>query len=601
MSAVTKLKSLVTLITDEVTASIEPRVFRVFLRTVAPEVESFNPFTELLQHERLFKDKKAFRTFCEAVVWHHIITNLKEVLLADGDFDDQERQTVFQFVEPAVASLAAVDPAWEPFFPLTEMELAAALDFAHDSGDDNKSIFRLFTKDGGYKALHVALGVTTALKTGSLAIYNRLTEAVKLACKICASADGAICAAERDAFQQIVNRMGMATNIVAPCLENGLPETFATLLENDEKGIEAEKAPAAIVKSAEGTPTKVLEDALKELNDLIGLESVKSEVGRLANYLKVEAKRKEAGLPASGQALHFVFTGNPGTGKTTVGRIMAKLLYGYGVLSTSKLAETDRSNLVGGYIGQTAIKTKEVLDAALDGVLFIDEAYTLSKGGENDFGQEAIDTILKGMEDNRDRLVVMAAGYTNNMVSFLESNPGLKSRFTRFIDFPDYTPRDLCRIFLGMAEKNHYNVTPEALANLGLICHSLFKHRDKNFGNGRLVRNLFEKTLGNHADRIVDVENITKEVLTTITADDLPYDVAGLKKVAFPEEGDERWKAYCTSCETAHLAKLPMLGRRVKCKCGSSFRVPFWAIIDRNNRFASHLCDLPDDAVVATW
>ena len=601
MSTASKLRSLVSIIADEIIDSIGPNEFRIFLNHYATEIDQFQAYTELSKHEKILKDKTSFKNFCEAVVWHTVAITSKAVLMADGDFDDNERASCFPFMEPAVASMAKVDKSWEQFFPLTDMELEEALDFATDLSEDNNALIRIYTIGENYYWQHVAIGVTLALATGSNTTYLKFVEVCKLAMKICALADGNADQDEREAIQIQVDGLKGGVQMAQLAIDSNLHEGFAQILAGTEGGIESENTEHPTIQKVEGSPADLLKQATKELDNLIGLETVKEEVNRLANYLKVEAKRKEAGLPSSAQALHFIFTGNPGTGKTTVGRIMAKLLYGYEVLSTANLAETDRSNLVGGYIGQTAIKTKEVIDAALNGVLFIDEAYTLSGKGENDFGQEAIDTILKSMEDNRDCLVVMAAGYTGNMNEFLESNPGLKSRFTRFIDFPDYNPKDLCKIFAGMAEQNQYKIDQNGLANLGLLCHSLFSNRDKNFGNGRLVRNLFEKTLGNHADRIVEVDDITKEVLTTITAEDLPYDTAGLEKQNFLDGGDERWAAHCSSCGATHKAKLKMLGRNAKCKCGAGFRVPFWSIIDNDDRFSKTLAFSADENQMAVW
>jgi AAA+ superfamily predicted ATPase len=600
MSTTSKLRSLVSIITDEITDNIGPKEFRVFLNTYATQLQMFEAFTELTKHESILKDKTNFKNFVEAVVWHTIIRVLPTVLMADDDFDEAERAVCFQFMEPAIASIAAVDRSWEQFFPLTEIELSEVLTFSTDTSEDNNALIRIYRHGEDFQTLDMAIGLTLALATGSTATYSKFIEVCKLACRICALADGNADQDEREAIQRSIDALKLGVQVVQLAIDHNLHEGFAEMVAGTEGGIESENTEHPTIEKVEGSPADLLKQATDELDNLIGLETVKEEVSRLANYLKVEAKRKEAGLPSSAQALHFVFTGNPGTGKTTVGRIMAKLLYGYEVLSTANLTETDRSNLVGGYLGQTAIKTKEVIDAAINGVLFVDEAYTLSKR-DDQFGQEAIDTILKSMEDNRDCLVVIAAGYTDNMNVFLESNPGLKSRFTRFIDFPDYTPKDLCKIFVGMAEQNQYKIDQNGLANLGLLCHSLFLNRDENFGNGRLVRNLFEKTLGNHADRIVELDDITKEVLTTITAEDLPYDTARIEKQDFLDGGDERWNAHCSSCDATHKAKLKMLGRNVTCKCGAGFRVPFWSIIDNDNRFSKLLAFSADEDQKAVW
>ena len=219
---------------------------------------------------------------------------------------------------------------------------------------------------------------------------------------------------------------------------------------------------------------------------------------------------------------HCVFTGNPGTGKTTVARIIASIYKDLGILKKGHLVETDRSGLVAEYVGQTAIKTNKIVDSALDGALFIDEAYSLVQGAKEDFGQEAISTLLKRMEDDRNRLVVILAGYGTEMQTFIDSNPGLQSRFNRYIHFPDYTANELEQIFLLNAKNNQYTLDDEALMKLEDSMSSVVEHKDKNFGNARFVRNLFEKSIQNQAMRLSSQPNITEEILSKITAEDLP-------------------------------------------------------------------------------
>ena len=259
---------------------------------------------------------------------------------------------------------------------------------------------------------------------------------------------------------------------------------------------------------------------LDELRSMIGLSSVKHEVETLYNFVKVQQQRESMGLKTSSISLHCVFTGNPGTGKTTVARIVAQLYKELGVLKKGHLVETDRSGLVAEYVGQTAVKTNRVIDSALDGVLFIDEAYALSEGGNQDFGKEAISTLLKRMEDDRDHLVVILAGYSENIQHFLESNPGLQSRFNKYIHFPDYSEEELYEIFLLNLKKYEYSMTPEAQDKLRSIIKEEVEKADSKFGNGRYVRNLFEKTIEHQANRLASVANITPEVLSTITEND---------------------------------------------------------------------------------
>ena len=261
---------------------------------------------------------------------------------------------------------------------------------------------------------------------------------------------------------------------------------------------------------------------VEELQSLIGLAEVKDEVSALANFVKIQQEREKKGLKAVGLSYHCVFTGNPGTGKTTVARILAAIYRDLGILKKGHLVETDRSGLVAEYVGQTAVKTNKIIDSALDGVLFIDEAYSLVQGGGNDYGQEAISTLLKRMEDDRDRLIVVLAGYSEDMKRFIDSNPGLQSRFNRYIHFADYSADELKQIFMLNVDKNQYLLDEEGQTLLDQILTFATEHKDKNFGNGRYVRNLFEKTIQNQAMRLSCQPNITVDELSKLKAEDLP-------------------------------------------------------------------------------
>ena len=261
--------------------------------------------------------------------------------------------------------------------------------------------------------------------------------------------------------------------------------------------------------------------AANELQKLIGLQSVKSEVETLTNFIKIQQSRAEKGLKATSVSYHCVFTGNPGTGKTTVARIVANIYKELGVLKKGHLVETDRSGLVAEYVGQTAVKTNKVIDSALDGVLFIDEAYSLVGGGQNDFGIEAISTLLKRMEDDRDRLVVILAGYSNEMQTFINANPGLQSRFNRYIEFPDYSADELAQIFEFNLTKNEYTITDDAKTALTAYLNNVVATKDERFGNARFVRNLFEKTIERQANRLAQEKQLTAVMLTTIELADL--------------------------------------------------------------------------------
>lgn len=268
-----------------------------------------------------------------------------------------------------------------------------------------------------------------------------------------------------------------------------------------------------------------MDEVLKEIGGLIGLANVKQEVSTLINSLQVQTLRKNAGLSNAEISNHMVFYGNPGTGKTTIARKLGELYYLLGFLSKGHFVETDRSGLIGGYLGQTAIKTNEVLDSALGGILFIDEAYALYQDDQNDpYGRESIDTILKYMEDKRDNIIVIVAGYQDPMGRFLQSNPGLKSRFNKFLSFEDYKSNELAQIFALMAEKSTYSLDEDALAHLAQITEEMVKQKQDNFANGRAVRNLFEKSIANQANRIVRQQTSERSELTRLSKEDILWE-----------------------------------------------------------------------------
>ena len=262
-------------------------------------------------------------------------------------------------------------------------------------------------------------------------------------------------------------------------------------------------------------------DPYEELDELIGLESVKEEVRSLANYVKVQKQREKQGLKSPKLSYHLVFTGSPGTGKTTVARIVARIYKDLGILKKGHLVETDRSGLIGQYVGQTAPRVNQMCDSALNGVLFIDEAYALTQGGSQDYGDEAVATLLKRMEDDRDKLVVIVAGYTNEMKKFIDTNPGLQSRFNRYIDFPDYSPEELYDIFLMYLRKNEYNVSSEAAKYMKSQLQYVVEHKDRNFGNARYVRNVFEKAIQCQANRLSKSKNNSADDLTMLKLEDI--------------------------------------------------------------------------------
>lgn len=286
----------------------------------------------------------------------------------------------------------------------------------------------------------------------------------------------------------------------------------------------AEDAPKTEEQSAQDVQTEEkpenIDDLKRELADYIGLETVKKEVDSLINLVTIQNLRKENGLPVNDLSLHMVFSGNPGTGKTMIARLMARIYKSLGILSKGQLVEVDRSGLVAGYVGQTAIKTSEVIEKAKGGVLFIDEAYALTNRGGTDYGQEAVDTLLKAMEDNRDDLIVIVAGYTKLMEEFVHSNPGLESRFNRFLHFPDYTVDEMMAIFDMRCSQNGYTLSEDARDLLRSLL-ALYSLDVKGFGNARGVRNLFERAVSAQANRLASDPEITKDDLMLLTADDI--------------------------------------------------------------------------------
>ena len=309
----------------------------------------------------------------------------------------------------------------------------------------------------------------------------------------------------------------------------GAPKTPGTPAPGDAAAKDDKKAPPTATSGGEGgekkeeelPPPEDIGDLKAELDSYIGLADVKREVNNLINMATVFKRRQEAGLPTTDFSLHMVFTGNPGTGKTMIARLMARIYRSLGILSKGQLVEVDRSGLVAGYVGQTAIKTQQQIQKALGGVLFIDEAYALSGKSDNDFGQEAIDTILKAMEDHRDDLVVIVAGYDELMERFIHSNPGLESRFNRYLHFDDYSTDEMVEIFKLQCKKGSYTLADGVEDEVREFIDEANDAGGVTFGNARGVRNLFEQILTEQANRLAQMDEFTKEDLMTITAEDV--------------------------------------------------------------------------------
>lgn len=267
--------------------------------------------------------------------------------------------------------------------------------------------------------------------------------------------------------------------------------------------------------------SRTLPELLKELNDLVGLETVKSKVSDLIAYQKVQKLRRENNLHSSKNTLHMAFTGNPGTGKTTVARIVGHIYKQLGLLSKGHFVEVSRTDLIAGYQGQTALKVKSVIEKAKGGVLFIDEAYSITENDHSDsYGRECLTELTKALEDYRDDLVVIVAGYTGPMEKFFEANPGLRSRFNTFVEFPDYSAEELEKILVSICKNNDYMLDGELFSTIRNYFDECTVHKDSNFSNGRLVRNLYDDLIMNHAKRVVEISDPSRECLMLLTAQD---------------------------------------------------------------------------------
>lgn len=307
--------------------------------------------------------------------------------------------------------------------------------------------------------------------------------------------------------------------------EDSFEEDSPKVVDKKEEPKE-EKKKSATRKKKKDKDSK--EEMFEELEGLIGLDEIKRDVKSLARFLMVAEKRKELGMKVPTVSYHLVFTGNPGTGKTTVARLVAKLYFQMGLLSQGQLIETDRSQLVAGYLGQTAIKTQDVIQSAIGGVLFIDEAYSLTEDPRDSYGKEAVDTLLKAMEDHRDDLVVIVAGYDGLMQKFVESNPGLRSRFNKYFRFADYDGEALTKIFLKFCKDNQYEVEEDYIEKLKTVFTGMYDNRKQHFGNARTVRNVFERAINIQADRLVENDEMTEESLRRLTSYDVEQALKGV-------------------------------------------------------------------------
>jgi SpoVK/Ycf46/Vps4 family AAA+-type ATPase len=403
-----------------------------------------------------------------------------------------------------------------------------------------------------------------------------------------AKCDGELLDEESIALHTLQREIDMALypadpkSVLAPLAPSAEKSKGKRATESKEKGNQKKEKKSNVSEPVtEAEREQRLAVAMKELDELIGLDTVKERVKSYTNFLRLQTQRRDAGLTTMPISLHMSFVGNPGTGKTTVARIVGQILGALGTLSSGHVVETDRSGLVAEYAGQTAPKTNELCDSAMHGILFIDEAYSLvDASGDDAYGREAVQCLLKRMEDDREAVAVILAGYSNEMKQLIRSNPGLSSRVNTTIEFEDYTPRQLGQIFEYLCEQNQYAIPSDARHRVLMGFHYLYEKRDRHFGNGRLVRNVFEDSVRRLADRLADATQLTESLLTTLLAIDISFPELDEKTIDALLSSDHVLRTKCDKCSSAVRIQPDSLGRRIKCGKCSHVQAVGWADVE---------------------